>query len=388
MRSEERIKGGRFAIIVTALLLLYKVQPYFFWSGIFLNNYFNAIITILIGIFFYFNLRKLNDADKFLMLLFGLILVLYPFVGGQNLNVFISIVPLLFLPFGTDGFSHKVFNSFTNIYCFLIGISLVVWAFSLVGAIGPYKVIPPLNELKKYNYAVYPFLVRGMDGFRFSGLFDEPGVVGTISGLLLCCQQTFKSLRSIVLLFSGICSFSLFFFVIVAVYYAYSQLIAGPKKTKSILVFSVAAALGAIVITSSPLFNEMIGDRLKIDSEKGFIAGDNRTSDLAWEMLETIQGTPQFWFGIENKWEFHEEVSYSSSIINVIVMNGMAFVLLIVAFYLLYGWVYKSSVLQFLIYFIIVAGTLYQRPGIFKPEFIFLFTFLARKEMLYSQRLD
>lgn len=385
---EEKVKGGKSAVVITACLLLYKVRPYFFWSGIFLNNYFNAGITIIIGVIFFSNLRKLSAADKFLMFLLGMILVSYPFVGGQNFNVFVSIVPLLFLPFGTEVFSRKVLDTFTNIYCLLIGISLIVWCFALMGVLNPYKIIPPLNEIKNYNYGVYPLLVNPAGSFRFCGLFDEPGVVGTISALTLCCQQSFKSTKSIVLLISGICSFSLFFFVVVAVYFTYSQLLDTKKKSYGIFAFSVALAIGLIVITSSPVFSKMIGDRLSIDSDTGFIAGDNRTSDLAWEMLDSMVGTSFFWFGIDDKWEFQEQVAYSSSIINVIVMNGMAFLLMIVLFYFVYGWTYKSSVKQFLVYFFIVAGTLYQRPGIFNPEFIFLFTSLARKEqLLYNTNL-
>lgn len=378
------VKGGKLAAVLAGLLLIYKTRPYFFWSGIFLNNYFNAIITIILGFLFFLNRKKMSAADKWLMALFGAIIVAYPFVGDQNFNVFISILPLLFIPFATDAFNKKVFDNYLNIYCVLISISLFVWMFAILGAISPMKVIKPLNELKDYSYYVYPLLVRGTDNsIRFCGLFDEPGVVGTISGLLFCCQRNIKSRQSMILLLSGLCSVSLFFFLIVAIYYTYLQLVEkGNAKNIALYLFVAGGAL--IAVFSSPTLSEMIVSRLEWDSDTGMFIGDNRASTYAWELFDQIKGTRQFWFGIDNKWEFHELVAYSSSFINVVIMNGVLFFSLIVIFYMAYGLVYKVTFAGFLMFFLVVAATIYQRPGIFNPEFIFLWIFLARKETIYN----
>lgn len=382
--NNTEVKGGKLAAVLAGLLLIYKIRPYFFWSGIFLNNYFNAIITIILGFLFFLNRKKMSGADKWLMALFGAIIVAYPFVGDQNFNVFISILPLLFIPFATDAFNKKVFDNYLNIYCVLISISLFVWMFAILGAISPMKVIKPLNELKDYNYYVYPLLVRGTnDSIRFCGLFDEPGVVGTISGLFLCCQRNFKSRQSIVLLLSGLCSISLFFFLIVAGYYTYHQLVERGNN-KNIAVYNAAAGLALIVVFSSPILSEMIISRLAWDSDAGMFAGDNRASSYAWELFDQIKGTHQFWFGIDDKWGFHEKVAYSSSFINVVIMNGVLFFGLIILFYILYGLAYKVTLGGFFLFILVVVATLYQRPGIFNPEFIFLWIFLARKESIYN----
>lgn len=378
------VKGGKLAAVLAGLLLIYKTRPYFFWSGIFLNNYFNAIITIILGFLFFLNRKNMSGADKWLMALFGAIIVAYPFVGDQNFNVFISILPLLFIPFATDAFNKKVFDNYLNIYCVLISISLFVWMFAILGAISPMKVIKPLNELKDYNYYVYPLLVRGTDNsIRFCGLFDEPGVVGTISALFLCCQRSFRESKSIILLLSGICSFSLFFFLVVTVYYACSQLIAKRNITRT-LSFIFVSIIGVVVISSSPVFSEMITSRLEFDSSTGMFSGDNRTSSYAWELFDKIVGTREFWFGIDNKWDFQEMTAYSSSFINIIIMNGMLFFLLIVIFYILYGWLNRVTIVSFLMFAFVFLGILYQRPGIFNPEFVFLWIVLARKDSIFS----
>ena len=71
----------------------------------------------------------------------------------------------------------------------------MVWLLLFFGIPVPGKIIAPLNAVKTYNYIAYPFLVipnylgAGLDVYfqslRFCGPFDEPGVVGTIAGLML-----------------------------------------------------------------------------------------------------------------------------------------------------------------------------------------------------------
>ncbi len=387
LMREERVKGGQLAVVIAGVLLFYKTMPYFFWHGIFSSNYTNAIVTIVLGFIFFFNLRALDSANKLLMLLFGAILISYPFVGDQNFNVFVSIAPLIFLPFASDVFGRKVYHSFLTIYCVVILISLFIWVLSLVDVIHPYKVIPPLNDLKDFNYNVYPLLVRPNNGgFRFSGPFDEPGVVGTISGLFFCCQKKLSDKRSLILSLSGICSFSLFFFVIVGLYFIYIQLLTNKNK-KGVAVFGLVLFAVFILISTMPVFSDMILSRLEFDSDTGMFAGDNRNSSYAIELFDQIKGSREFWLGIDNKWDYQEKVGYSSSFLNVIIMFGMLFSSLIIVFYIIYGWVNRSTTLAFIIYVLIVAGTLYQRPGIFNPEFIFLFTILARKDTIFAINL-
>lgn len=380
------IKGGKVAVFVAGFFLLFKMRPYLFWEEFFLNNYFSAIVTIILGAIFFVNKKTMSRTDKWLMLMFFFIIVAYPFVGDQNFNVFISIFPLLFIPFATDAFNKKVFDNYLNIYCFLIGISLFVWVLAILGAISPMKVIKPLNELKDYNYYVYPLLVRDTDdGIRFCGLFDEPGVVGTISGIFMCCQRQFRSWQSVILLLSGICSLSLFFFLIAIGYFIYNRL-SVKFNAKNVLVFVIVSSIALVVVFSSPILSEMIVSRLIWDSDAGSFAGDNRSSALAWELLDQIKGTRQFWLGIDDKWGFHEKVAFSSSFINVVIMNGALFFGLIILFYIMYGLIYKLTLRGFFFFSFVLVATIYQRPYIFNPEFIFLWIFLARKESIYNRK--
>lgn len=87
----------------------------------------------------------------------------------------------------------------------------------------PYRVINALNTLKSYDYMAYAFFVMPSKTFdilpRFFGMYDEPGVVGTIAGAILMTRQfNFKKWINIPIFIAGILSFSLFFYVIFAIY--------------------------------------------------------------------------------------------------------------------------------------------------------------------------
>ena len=62
--SNRASNGGNLSAVLTGILLIYKIRPYFFWSGIFLNIYFDAIITIVIGGLFFLNKKIMNRTDK------------------------------------------------------------------------------------------------------------------------------------------------------------------------------------------------------------------------------------------------------------------------------------------------------------------------------------
>ena len=105
------------------------------------------------------------------------------------------MIILAAVPFGSKRFMVNVFDRYKTLYSIIIGISILVWLLLFFGIPVPGKIIAPLNAVKTYNYIAYPFLVipnylgAGLDVYfqslRFCGPFDEPGVVGTIAGLML-----------------------------------------------------------------------------------------------------------------------------------------------------------------------------------------------------------
>ncbi|MDE5833987.1 MAG: hypothetical protein K2H26_00545, partial [Ruminococcus sp.] len=89
----------------------------------------------------------------------------------------------------------------------------------------PHSTIAPANPLKEAftEYDKYPFLVMcrsyGLYQPRFEGYFDEPGIVGTICAVLLTTKKfDLKDKYTWSILFAGLLSLSLFFYVIMLIY--------------------------------------------------------------------------------------------------------------------------------------------------------------------------
>lgn len=104
--------------------------------------------------------------------------------------------------------------------CFSITLAFSIIQFILVQILGismPAKSIQPLNKAKQASYLAYTFYVTtnqwGADILpRFFGYYDEPGVVGTLSGLILMTRKfNLKKLINIPIFIGGLLSFSLFF---------------------------------------------------------------------------------------------------------------------------------------------------------------------------------
>ena len=192
----------------------------------------------------------------------------------------ISIIPFSILPFGDRNFTKKVYENFLNIYCLITMISLLVWCLYLFDMAPMLGTISPLNELKQYNYNVYPFLVCASNSPRFCSVFDEPGVVGTISGILLCCQKfKLKDIRTIILLITGLCSTSMFFYILCAIYIVLYYLMV-EKKLQGVILSIIIIISSLYIIQSNTILNEAIGYRFQWDSETGKMVGDNRTDEL------------------------------------------------------------------------------------------------------------
>lgn len=365
------------------------MSPYFFWHTNLSTIYVRTILAFILALMFFKNRYKWSSRDTSLFFLLLVSLIIYTISGGNNLNHFIALLPCVFLPFSNNSFAHEVFDRFLNIYVVIIAISLISWALVILGVMPPMGTILPLSSGKTYNYFVYPLLVSAADGhsLRFFGPFDEPGVVGTTSGIMLCIEKfDLKNRKSIILLISGLCSLSFFFYILVTVYF----LIYYSLRQRSIprTIFTLLLMIGAFyVINKTPFLYEEIGSRFVWDSSSGKFSGDNRIdNEIIAQNFHQMVGTNQFWWGINNKEQYLEEVAGSASFLTIVIVNGILFTILYLMFYVLYGLNYKKKGWwPFILYLFVVLGTLYQRPWVFDVYYIFLFTYLARTEQILKQ---
>lgn len=366
--------------IIASILLFLMMRPYFTWG---LNGSYVQIIFVypLAGLFL---LKcKITKQNILYAFLFFIILLLASICQDRNIMGIASMLVLVTVPFTSKQFMVGVYDKYKIIYAVVVGLSMIVWLLVVLGFDIPGRVIAPLNDIKSYNYTAYPFLVIpnyngvGIESFfqslRFCGPFDEPGVIGTIAGLMLYIDNfNLKDKKNIIILMSGLLSLSLFFYVLSGTFMIYYMFTKNVKTIHKILAVS-AIVLFLIFSRQNAMTNLLIWDRLEYDKNQGVISGDNRASNDLKAYFDSIRDTSQFWWGVDNR-NMIAYFSDSAGYRNAIMSNGAVVCVLYVLFFLLLAINDTKSFRYSLIFATLLLMTLYQRPGFFSVNYLFLFT--------------
>ncbi|MBB1474349.1 hypothetical protein [Shewanella sp. SG41-3] len=198
-------------------------------------------------------------------------------VNGQLMFVGPAFIVFALLVLYPPDFHKKTLNCFINIYVIVISVGLLLHMLSLFDLIQPTSQQLPMNQLKLNSQLIYDVYygfystsssIYG-NSIRFSSVFDEAGVVGTLSGLLLLTPQLTKSKFNLcVVLVSGFLSLSTFFFILFVFF------ILRNKKWLLISTFILPLILFlwyVLNIQSFDLFYDFVSWKVS--------AGDNRISD-------------------------------------------------------------------------------------------------------------
>lgn len=366
--------------LLTAILIFLLMQPYFVW-GMSLR-YLNYLLYLII--FINVSIRQ----QKHLLLLgFFLILFAIPAILG-NANIFglINTVAVVFMLFTNQEYAERSYYFFVRIMALTMMISLIVWIMIGLGVPLSGEVIDPLNELKDYNYIAYPFLVIVLDYtgtilnmLRFSGVFDEPGVVGTVTFLILAINRfEIRKWYNTICFIGGILSMSLFFYIGTFIY-ALLAYVFNPKYNIAKRITSLLIILaGWLVIVNNDTTSELILGRMEYDTTTNKMTGDNRSDIYLDNYIDNIRGSSLYFWGVRNE-SIIKEYQNSAGYKNAILMYGMVFIVLYIVLFGIYGSTYMSNNKWMLfVMILIMVATLYQRPGFMGKDYIFLFMCLFR----------
>lgn len=375
------IKTKSFIPFVVAILLFLRLGPYFVWK--YEGFYFSYGLTVLISLLFFLNIRNLGKRDKNLLLVYSAGAIAYGF-ANHNVLVGLFTIFLGIVAFAKDDFNKKVFDSFSTLYCILISFGVLSWILILLGVLSPIGTVETVSEdaAKQSGYIVYPFaiMIANSDAVRFRSMFDEPGVVGAFSVILLCINKfNFKDWRTYSLLLSGILSLSFYFFIVLFIYASFSLLFI-KKKPGYLLFLSVGVLLAFLLTKNNNALYEVLWQRFEWDAETGTFVGDNRmAAESNIELYyQSVRGSSQYWFGAESKRQVLNIIGESSSYKNAVLLYGMFFFILYCSFFVLYGYTFINNKKYFLLFCFVFLGMEYQRAGIYEPIMLFLFTYYAR----------
>ena len=349
---------------IYAICLLFSIPPFFFWS---VSSPYFMMVCLLISLK-HFRINRDTGYVVFTTLLFLIYLVL-AFMGGGTF-VGTVVTSLMGIVFFTDPrFLKLVFDKFVYVFSITSLLSVIQYILVVVFDIGmPYRVINALNTLKSYDYMAYAFFVMPSKTFdilpRFFGMYDEPGVVGTIAGAILMTRQfNFKKWINIPIFIAGILSFSLFFYVIFAIYVILFA------KIRYKVITTVLVALAVYLWRENEILERYVFSRLEI--ENGEWTGDDRTKAHFdyWYKTEFVN-SKDFYFGLgrsANTLYNQGGASYKDVIVNY----GIIFFVIYMGTFTLFGLYRLKFSKEFFIYFFLLYGVIYQRP--FIGSFVYLF---------------
>lgn len=344
-------------------------------------------VFLLIIIFFSLPLELLISGNlrKLLVAFFSVLFLVYDKQRAiKKKNVVIGILVFFYVFYssfpGVAGFSTWINFGYTSLFFFFLKDDEVLWAFEqlknilavvfLLGLISYTLVclnlITPLytihNELRGSDYQVYPFfllenlaymhpLYAVSHMFRFNSIFDEPGVVGTYSALLLICKplKCKNSFVDGVLFVAGLISFSLAFYVLMLSYFIFNLRL----NKKSIIILFILVLFGLMF---SNQLNEVIFNR--VEFVDGKFSGDNRVAYNFEQEFEKFLKSDYILIGMGNA--AHQNFPGSSTYLGIIYNYGFIGFIMYVGIFLLFCVQFHR--LRTWIFFLIFMINIYQRP--------------------------
>ncbi|MHC1779100.1 MAG: hypothetical protein AB9922_02550 [Bacteroidales bacterium] len=371
--------------IITAIILFICASPYFVW-GLLSIKFFIPLLTILVGFIFMSQMKLLTKLDGKLIVLYVLTAALIVFLsiinGSRNTYGVISqmlVFFLLFIPFGKDSFIKNVYYYFVIVYSVTITLSLISWILILTGTMPSLDILQSPFELREYIH--YPFVVvqnNLLEAVRFAGPFDEPGVVGTFSAIILCIQKfNFRDWKTVVVFVAGLFSLSMFFYAIAAIY-GFIYLFFFRKKIMFMFLFIGSFAVFYYTTKENELLYKTIWERFEWEKDSQRFKGDNRISDTGDAYYNSLKGSAEFYWGVDDITKFWNYAKGASSYKAVIANNGVIFFSLYLFFFISLAYSYRKDFPSLALFIFILFMNTYQRPDIYGITIMFLYSYLAR----------
>lgn len=375
-----KLNKNIFEIWLYAICVFLLTPPFFVWSLTIIGVSCLAIITVL-------GIKHLNTKRSFEtgigLMLFLLSFYFYLSGGINDVTIYGLMAEIMVLTlFLTKGnYISRVYKAYVWIFGVTLIPSLIVYVFViLLGIHLPHSIVEPLNNLKSHNYNQYFFLVTPnydfnvLSKYRFCGYYDEPGVVGTTSAVILMLSgYNLKSKINFPVLIAGLFSLSLFFYLASFLYFL---IFLKPKFKIVLLILGMSLYYFTY---KNQVLSKLIYDRAKI--ENGTLTGDNRNSQEFESWYKEFSNSPDYYFGLGKGANLKLDLggaSYKDSIVNY----GLIPVVIFLGMFLLIAYNRFGRKKSFFIFTLVLVITFYQRP--FINQFYGIFIILGALFYMHS----
>lgn len=354
--------------LLLSIFLLISFQPFYVW-----HTKTVALVTVLMALLILFSgkMREKNAKNVFLIVV---LIFLYSYVsikGGYTIIGYLVNLCILSIVLIKREKAIDIYNVFYKIFSIIIFLSLITYCIVVILGVNlPSSSIPPLNEGKEEvaEYFRYPFLVvyysYGILLPRFCGLFDEPGVVGTIAAFILVLNKfNLKDYFNYPVLIAGILSFSLFFYITTFVYI----FIFGSTRVKISMVVIFAALL--VLFAHNEIVNDMLFKRIVFSDNT--IITDNRKLGLSPTWYKTFKESSSYYWGLGNQAHLKYN-SGGSSYVDLIIDYGIIFFFIFCSTFVVSALYRIKNKKNLITFFVLFAGIIYQRPFITMTGYFYL----------------
>ncbi len=359
--------------VILGIIVFIRCMPSYLWM---IEDIVRPVCAIIVFLICLTNISKGQHTKAILLLLCLAYAWAVIVVDRSGVITFLNFIAFAFIPVLNKNLVYEAYHVFRVIFIVFLLLGILNYVFFLLGIVSSFDIIEPLNSLKDHKYQQYLFMVvpdvplQAGKLARFHGLFDEPGMLGNICGLILIAEKMQLNRRgNLIILAGGLLSLSFFFYVALGLSFLLFS-----KKLKHRYIW-IAIALSFVVTTYNvkPLY-DTLWHRFEWDASEGKFVGDNRNGMGLDDLYESLKWTPAFFSGLGSN--FMKDYAGAASLKLVILKHGMIFVLLNLSAYALLAFreiKKKWECIMFMAFFIMM---LYQRPGFYNTSSIFLYTML------------
>lgn len=359
--------------ILFAILALLSLAPYFIWN---ISPVFYRVIglaALIFSLILFLKDKKIKIIAFFAFIVFFVSITVRHF-SSFGIEPNLSFMPILLLSFLLldNKIQKQTFDFFLLIYVILLIPSLILYVFIALGVSidwtyleAPYVGKSTMGLFYREYFGmvilsnqIFPFMSGEL--FRLSAIYDEPGVVGTVSALFLAATQfNIQNWKGKVLFISGILSFSFAFYVIIVIYLMF-------KNVKTLLKLIAITLFLIILLPDEIKDNRLVKNYVEEKINKTFSdidSVDNRTDSIFDNAYKDFLPTTNIYLGLGKDATANLNTG-SSSYKTIIYNHGIIGFISILLFYivLLYNIKYKNQLFQLIPFFIVATASIYQRP--------------------------
>lgn len=377
------------------------LAPYFMWNtGLFK---FVSIPVFILSIIYFFMNNYIRKRQFFSALFFSILVFLLNF-SSNGFVLYANTSMLLIFSFLLidNETKYNVYIVFYKLFTLSLVPGLVIFLLSLFGLALPWEPLEPASASKIAAGLFYRDYLGSLvlstqiystgigEIYRFSALYDEPGVVGTVAALLLSANRfELNTISSKIIFLSGFISFSLAFYILIGVYIILKRPVLLVKLLIPVLFLFF---IFQNKLKENDLIRHFVFDRIQqlfYDPQ----SIDNRASSCFHHEFDDFIQNGNVFIG-NGAWAHTHLGCDVSSYLSIIYNHGFLGFISIIVFYILFcfslNYNFRSlNIYPFLLVFLL---SLYQRPEFFSMWMVVVFsasvfsTYKINDFLLYSKK--